>query len=159
LRNRFKINDTYAYSDFSKTKLGINDLKITTGEGVDGVTNTFAAAIWALDIILEFMLMNSVEIDFNHEIREGNFQSILGTDFKPSPIYYGMLFAVFIRHGTPEIILPSTKAVLSSRIKAYGLSDGQTFKVLLLNKDTNTSLNGTVLVKSEMRNPMKCIYM
>ncbi len=159
MRDRFKINDTYAYSDFSKTKVGINDIRITTGEGVDGVTNTFAAAVWALDIILEFMLMNSMEIDFNHEIREGNFQSILGTDFKPTPIYYGMLFAVFIRHGTPEIILPSSKAVLSSRIKTYGLSDGQIFKVLLLNKDTNTSLNGTVLVKSGMRGPMKCIYM
>ncbi len=52
LRERFRVNDTYAYSDFSKLSLGINDIKLTTGFGVDGVTNTFAAALWALDIIL-----------------------------------------------------------------------------------------------------------
>jgi hypothetical protein len=52
LKDRFTINDTYAYTDFSKLWLGINDIKLTTGEGVDGVTNTFASALWAVDIIL-----------------------------------------------------------------------------------------------------------
>lgn len=103
--------------------------------------------------------MNGHEIDFNHEIRAGNYQSVLGPDLKPSPIYYGMLFAVFIRHGTPEIILPSTKALISSKIKAFGFSDGESEKFLLINKDTNQSLNGTVFVKSHIKSPMKCIYM
>jgi len=31
---------------------GINDIRLTTGEGVDGLTNSFAAALWALDITL-----------------------------------------------------------------------------------------------------------
>lgn len=38
--------------------MGINDIKLTTGDGVDGLTNSFAAAIWAVDIVLEFALMN-----------------------------------------------------------------------------------------------------
>jgi len=38
--------------------MGINDIKLTTGNGVDGVTNTFAAALWAIDIIMEFAMMN-----------------------------------------------------------------------------------------------------
>jgi hypothetical protein len=45
LRDRFRINETYAYSDFSTMKLGIKDFRITTEEGVDRVTNTFAAAL------------------------------------------------------------------------------------------------------------------
>lgn len=31
--------------------------------------------------------------------------------------------------------------------------------MVLLNKDTNTTLNGTVLIKSELTGPMTCIYM
>jgi hypothetical protein len=46
--------------------LGITDVKLTTGNGVDGLTNTFAAALWAVDMALEFCLMNGWEIDFNH---------------------------------------------------------------------------------------------
>lgn len=52
LQQRFTVNQTYSYSDFSKLWLGINDIKLTTGNGVDGLTNTFAAAIWAVDIAL-----------------------------------------------------------------------------------------------------------
>jgi hypothetical protein len=48
---------------------------------------------------------------------------------------------------------------LSSKIKACGLLDGEAYKVLLINKDTNSSLNGTFYIKLEMKNPMKCIYM
>ena len=46
------VNSSYGYSDFSRMFLGINDIKLTTGDGVDGLTNTFAAALWALDITL-----------------------------------------------------------------------------------------------------------
>ena len=66
LRDRFTVNDTYAYNDFSNLYLGINDIRLTTGNGVDGLTNAFAAALWAIDITFEFVLMNGWEIDFNH---------------------------------------------------------------------------------------------
>ena len=56
-------------------------------------------------------------------------------------------------------MLPSSRAIISSRIKAYGFSDGINFKVLLINKDTNASLNGKVLVKSELTSVLKCFYM
>ena len=103
LRERFRVNDTYAYSDFSKLWLGINDIKLTTGMGVDGVTNTFAAALWALDIILEFIQMNGWDINFNHFLDPNNYQGILGPapDFKPQPIYYALIFATIIRDNAP----------------------------------------------------------
>jgi hypothetical protein len=126
LKERFTINETYAYSDFSKLWMTISDIKLTTGNGVDGLTNTFAAAIWAVDIILEFVIMNGWEIDFNHEIRDGNFQSVLGPlpSLKPSPLYYGLIFATLMRDGSPQVILPSTKGLISSKIKVYGLTTG-----------------------------------
>lgn len=139
----------------------INDIKLTTGNGVDGLTNTFAAALWAIDIILEFTIMNGLEIDFNHEVREGNFQSILGPlpGLKPTPLYYGLIFATLMRDGTPKVVLPSTKGLISSKIKVFGLTTGEIFKIILLNKDTNTSLNGTVLVKSTLTGNLKCVYL
>lgn len=124
--DRFRVNDTYAYNDFSNLWLGINDIRLTTGDGVDGVTNTFAAALWALDIVMEFILLNGWEIDFNHEVRVGNFQSILGPlpDLKPTPMYYGLMFAVLIRDGSPQVILPSSKGIISSKIKVFGFTTG-----------------------------------
>lgn len=52
LQKRFAVNETYFYSDFSKLWMAITDVKLTTGDGVDGLTNTFAAALWAVDIAL-----------------------------------------------------------------------------------------------------------
>ena len=69
------------------------------------------------------------------------------------------MFASIIRDQSPEIILPSQKAHISSKIKSFGFSTGEVFGVLLLNKDTNTSLNGTVLIMSELTGDMTCIYM
>ena len=56
--------------------------------------------------------------------------------------------AVLARDGGPQIILPSTKSFISSKIKVFGLTNGKVYKVLLINNHTNTSLNGTVLVKT-----------
>lgn len=56
---------------------------ITTGAGVDGVTNTFAAALWAVDFIIEGMLYSLWDINFHHQVYAGNFQSILG----PAPTF------------------------------------------------------------------------
>jgi len=39
------------------------------------------------------------------------------------------------------------KSYISSKIKVFGLTNGDVYKVLLINKDTNTTLNGTVLIK------------
>ena len=92
------------------------------------------------------------ELDFQHKIYEGNFQSILGPapDFKPSPLYYGMLFGSLLRDGTPSVLIPAQQARLSSKIKVYGLSTGKVFKVLLLNKDTNKTLSGVVKVQIDL---------
>lgn len=51
------------------------------------------------------------------------------------------------------------QSYISSKIKAFGFTTGDIFKIVLLNKDTNASLNGTVLIKSELTGSLKCIYL
>jgi hypothetical protein len=103
LEKRFTVNESYAYNDFSYLWLGINDIKLTTGDGVDGLTNTFAAALWAIDITMEFILMNGWEIDFNHFFKATNYQSLFtpSPEFKPTALYYGLMFAVLVRQNSP----------------------------------------------------------
>ena len=49
------------------------------------------------------------------------------------------------------------KSHISSKIKAYGFSTGEKIKYLLINKDTNASLNGKVLITSELTSSLRCI--
>jgi hypothetical protein len=105
--------------------------------------------------------MNGWEIDFNAWISSSNNQAVFGPapDFTPGPIYYGLIFADIIKDGGPEIIQPTMESFISSQIKVFGYTTGDIFKVLLINKDTNTSLNGTVQIKSDLTMALKCIYM
>jgi hypothetical protein len=32
--------------------MGVSDIKLTDGMGIDGVTNSMAAALWAIDFVL-----------------------------------------------------------------------------------------------------------
>ena len=57
------------------------------------------------------------------------------------------------------MIMPSQKVSLSSKIKAFGLTTGDVFKILLINKDTNKSLNGTVNVYSRLTGDLMCLNM
>jgi hypothetical protein len=46
--------------------VGINDIRLVDGNGVDGVTNTFAAAIWALDIAISLASIGGSFINFHN---------------------------------------------------------------------------------------------
>jgi hypothetical protein len=51
LKDRFTVNETLSYSTFGRDYMAISDIKLTEGNGVDGLTNTFAAAIWVVDMV------------------------------------------------------------------------------------------------------------
>lgn len=69
------------------------------------------------------------------------------------------MFATVVRDGSPLVFLPSQRVHLSSKIKAFGLSAGDIYKILVMNKDTNKSLNGTIQVFSNLRDPLTCFNM
>jgi len=58
--------------------IGINDIRLVSGSGVDGVTNTFAAAIWALDTAISFASLGGSFIQFHNFFTSANYQSLFG---------------------------------------------------------------------------------
>jgi len=48
------------------------------GPGIDGVTNSFASALWALDISLEFAALGGYSILFPVDFDAGTLQSVFG---------------------------------------------------------------------------------
>lgn len=58
--------------------IGINDIRLVSGDGVDGVTNTFAAAIWALDTAVTMAAMGGGFINFHNFFGSPNYQSLFG---------------------------------------------------------------------------------
>jgi hypothetical protein len=83
-------------------------MKLSDGNGINGVTNTFAAALWALDISIEFALLGGGNIKFPIDVNADNYQSVLGPapSHTPNPIYYGLLFLTLLSYVTPFIGRP-----------------------------------------------------
>jgi hypothetical protein len=52
------------YNDPRNYKYGFNDIRLTDTVGIDGVTNSFAAALWALDFSLNFMSIRGYLLSF-----------------------------------------------------------------------------------------------
>ena len=57
--------------------MGISEIKQISGNGIHGVTNTFASALWALDITMEYAAMGGFFINFFNPLTPSN-QSFFG---------------------------------------------------------------------------------
>ena len=82
------------YNDPKKYKIALSDIKLTGTAGVNGVTNSFAAALWALDFSLKYMSIGGFFASFYTPFTASN-ESVLGAApyFGPQALYYGLLFA------------------------------------------------------------------
>jgi hypothetical protein len=81
--------------DISNIWVGFSDVRLVNiSAGVPGVTDTFAAALWALDMSMTFASFGGYYINFFNSL-VNNTQTILGAApyFNPSPMYYGLLFS------------------------------------------------------------------
>ena len=85
--------------------LAFNDIQLTNSIGVDGVTNSFAAALWTLDFALKASSLTINPVLF-HSPLTASFQSILGVPpyYSPSAIYYGLLMANLAMEDYPEFL-------------------------------------------------------
>lgn len=134
---------------------------MTNDSGIHGVTNSFAAALWALDISMEFAVLSGSYINFYNTLLPSN-ESVLGPEptFGPSSIYYGILFAAYALRGQPTIALTTITAGTSSNVKMYGLNNyGGNYRVLIINKDTNPNISGTVDIKLPFTEGIRCVYL
>jgi hypothetical protein len=146
--------------DLAAYYVGINDIRLTNDSGINGVTNSFAAALWALDISLEFAAMSGYFMSFFNPLIASN-HSIFGPgpDFNPTAIYYGLLFAVYALQGLPTIFKTTIVGGTSQNIKAYGIEIYYDYRVLIINKDTNPNITGVVEVTLDYPDGMRCLYL
>lgn len=61
LVRRFKVNSSYSFTNFSKLT-SLSRVRLVDGEGIDGVTNSFAAAIWWIDFLMEAALYGIYDV-------------------------------------------------------------------------------------------------
>lgn len=163
MRRRTYVTPDLSYASFQDYPTAFSSVKFMEGDGVDGVTNTMAAAIWYVDFFLEAALYYMYDVNWEGDIYSGNYQSFLGPapSYTPSAIYYAMIFANLARDGSPTVVLSSTTAGTSDKIKVWGLETRKLFKFVILNKDPNPALNGKVNVQlqSTASALLRCIYM
>ncbi len=105
--------------------------------GKPGVSDTFASALWAADLMYQLASAGGVGINF-HGGGYGWYSPIVGTPadgFLARPIYYGML--LFAEAGTGQLVETNIEnSEPSPLLTAYGLrSDSRAFKVAIFNKD------------------------
>ena len=72
-----------------------------------------------------------------------------------------MIFTNLCGRGYPSIVIPSISGGISSKIKAWGFETVDKFRVVILNRDQNTTLNGVAFIQVQSRpsSMMRCIYM
>ena len=98
------------------------------------------------------------------EMFENNFQSVMdpGPSYKPRAFYYALQFMSFIINDSPAIGKPGIAAGTSLNIKAWVLHtviEPNIFKLIILNRDQNTSLNGTVRLNAIETQRLSCMYL
>jgi len=142
--------------------IALTDIRLTnvSAAGVDGVTNSFAAALWALDFSLKYMSIGGYFASFYTSFSNNN-QSVLGPSpyFGPQGLYYGLLFANYAISKYAQFITPNVTAVGSQFIKVYAFDVWGFYRVVLINKDLNSSSNGTVDIALNSNGLLECTYM
>ena len=105
------------------------------GGGKPGVSDTFAAALWAADLMYRLAQAGAIGVNF-HGGGYGWYTPVAGTrgnGFVARPVYYGML--LFAVAGAGRLVTTEMEGAPEG-LAAYGLEarDG-TLKLIVLNKD------------------------
>jgi hypothetical protein len=112
------------------------------GGGKAGVSDTFAAALWAADLMYQLAQTGATGVNF-HGRGYGWYTPVAGTradGFAARPIYYGML--LFAAAGAGHLVRTEVdRAAAVSPLAAYGLMTREgTLKVVALNKSLDTDV-------------------
>lgn len=162
IKRRMTVGGTSYIKDFNLYLGGINDIRLVDDPmGVPGLTDSFAAAIWAIEFMMEFFYVDGFRIDFYNSFKQGSKQGIFGTSggYTPTPIYPALLLANLAVLEGPYIDKAVVTPGLSSSINIYGFDNYNTYGVLLINKDNDTTHSGEVAVKLKDPRGLYCIYL
>lgn len=113
--------------------------------GKQGVSNTFASALWGADLMYQLASAGGVGINF-HGGGYGWYTPIAGTvpnGFLARPIYYGML--LFAEAGSGHLIDAHLDNPQLPLVTAYGLvNETAAMKAIVFNKDSDRAVHLTV---------------
>lgn len=162
ITNRLSPGGVSYISQVNYNLVSLSELRLVDDYSATGTSaNTFAAAIWAIDFVMEWIIVGGFRVDFFSPVTNPSLQSVLGQApfFAPSAIYGGLLLSLMVNYQSPDLIRPAVVSGTSSKIKAYGMDYYTRYGVLILNKDTNPSASGTVQVKISYFSGMSCVYL
>ena len=113
--------------------------------GKPGVSNTFASALWAAELMYQLAQAGAIGVNF-HGGGYGWYTPVAGTrenGFVARPIYYGML--LFAVAGAGRLVTTEIDGASDGALSAYGLmSDDDELKVVILNKSLDEDVTVTV---------------
>lgn len=121
----------------------ITETNSVTSGGVDGVSNVYGSALWALDNIFTMALGGASGVHFHGgdtaKYSPFNFGSERVTDIRP--LYYALLFSKMMGEGT---LLNSTIDSGGFNLSVYAIKTASGFSVMLVNKVENQSFKITL---------------
>lgn len=109
--------------------------------GKRGVSNTFASALWGMELMYQLAASGSLGINF-HGGGFGQYTPIAGArqeGFEARPIYYGML--LFAEAGAGQLVKNTlSEPQPEDTVVAYSLKTGSGLKTVVLNKNAGSAL-------------------
>jgi Glycosyl hydrolase family 79, N-terminal domain len=109
--------------------------------GKQGVSNTFASALWGAELMYQLATAGGIGINF-HGGGFGWYTPIAGTldkGFEARPIYYGML--LFAQAGAGQLVENTlSQPQPEDVVAAFSLKTPSGLKTILLNKNPNSAL-------------------
>ena len=125
------------------------------GGGKEGVSDTYAAALWALDYL--FLLASygcagvNMETGVNH-LGKISFYTPIGDDlaghYSAAPEYYGLLAFAQVSEGA---LVPVQVTANGLNLTAYGVKSGHGLALAVINKDAAQDADATVRVAGYSR--------
>jgi Glycosyl hydrolase family 79 C-terminal beta domain len=112
--------------------------------GKPGVSDTFASALWAADLMYRLAQAGAIGVNF-HGGGYGWYTPVAGTrenGFMARPIYYGML--LFAVAGAGRLVMTQMDGTGDGSVSAYGLQSDEELKVVIVNKSLDTDATLTV---------------
>lgn len=141
-------------------ELWLTEINSASCGGTDGVSNTFASALWGADIM--FNMVNVGVRGLNFHSGESYYTPFLFRNFKNSsgkyvytptvkPLYYGML--LFAKAASNKARLLPINFQSSSNVKVWATIDSHNVvRVVAINKDMDASGNAKIQLSSPRLN-------
>ena len=116
-------------------KVRINELNTVSCGGVPGVTDTFATALWAPDVLFEMITTGASGI--NWETRPGNGNAPFhptSSGIEPLPELYGLATFAQMLGPRPRLVGADLTGPADLHIKAWVVKSEDGLRILLINK-------------------------